>query len=205
MPSLRPLVAAAIAAALACSLPCARADTPTEAAMESQLLDIVTTQGPLHTTQILNEHSHYAGTPADKAQYDDTAWARTFGDPQFVNHRAEAQLLALFTMRFAQDEMLPYRFANYAPLMRLGLARLAKSTRNPGALRARLTRIRIPLAMPMHLLRSRNSICSCMARAATAPWPSQTSRKRLLPGTHPHRSRRRLPRSTMLRTGLNRE
>lgn len=66
--------------------------------------------------------------------YDDTSWALKFGDPTFANHRAEAQLLALFTMRFAQDEVLPYDFANYAPLMRLGLADLAKAAKDPAAL-----------------------------------------------------------------------
>jgi N-acetylated-alpha-linked acidic dipeptidase len=68
--------------------------------------------------------------------YDDTSWALKFGDPTFANHRAEAQLLALFTMRFAQDEVLPYDFADYAPLMRMGLGGLAKTAKDPDALQA---------------------------------------------------------------------
>lgn len=66
--------------------------------------------------------------------YDDTSWALKFGDPTFVNHRAEAQLLALFTMRFAQDEVLPYNFANYAPLMRSALRQFAKTSKDPAQL-----------------------------------------------------------------------
>ncbi len=71
--------------------------------------------------------------------YDDTSWALKFGDPTFANHRAEAQMLALFAMRFAQNELLPYNFANYASLMHLGLADLTKTAKDPAALQV-LTR-----------------------------------------------------------------
>ena len=53
--------------------------------------------------------------------YDDIAWAQRFGDPGFVNHRAIAQMLAVLAIRFAQDEVLPYRLTPYIGAMQQAL------------------------------------------------------------------------------------
>jgi N-acetylated-alpha-linked acidic dipeptidase len=68
--------------------------------------------------------------------YDDLTYATTYADAGFVNHRAVAQLLALFGMRFAEIKVLPYRFAPYAGEMRRDLETLALTARDPAELGA---------------------------------------------------------------------
>ncbi|MHB8139930.1 MAG: M28 family peptidase [Vulcanimicrobiaceae bacterium] len=64
----------------------------------------------------------YGRFARENSAYDDLTYARNTTDPDFVNHRALAQLLALVTMRLADDAALPYRFAPYAGTYRTALA-----------------------------------------------------------------------------------
>jgi hypothetical protein len=55
--------------------------------------------------------------------YDDLHYAQTQADPYFVDHRSEAELLALFAYRMTEGP-LPYSLSAYVEPMRRALAQL---------------------------------------------------------------------------------
>jgi N-acetylated-alpha-linked acidic dipeptidase len=60
------------------------------------------------------------------SSFDDLRYAQTQADPNFVDHRAAAQLLALIAVRMSQNR-LPYNLAAYVPEMRDALAHAGTS------------------------------------------------------------------------------
>jgi len=50
--------------------------------------------------------------------YDTSAYATTLTDPGFELHRSAGQLYGIMAMRIADADVVPYRFAGYAPMMR---------------------------------------------------------------------------------------
>ena len=52
------------------------------------------------------------------SQYDDFAWMTRFGDTNFVYHAAAARIAAAMVLRFANAEILPYDYVEFARTMR---------------------------------------------------------------------------------------
>ena len=50
--------------------------------------------------------------------FDNFRWMSLFGDPDFVYHKAAAQLMGLLTMRIASADVAPLRFSGYARALR---------------------------------------------------------------------------------------
>ena len=61
--------------------------------------------------------------------YDTLTYAKTFSDPNFALHRAEAQLIGVIAMRIADADVVPYHFSAYVPLMQGGLRALSMAAR----------------------------------------------------------------------------
>jgi N-acetylated-alpha-linked acidic dipeptidase len=59
--------------------------------------------------------------------FDDLTYATTQADPQFANHQALSQMLALLAYRLTSDGQVPYRFDAYVPSMRQALQSLARN------------------------------------------------------------------------------
>jgi N-acetylated-alpha-linked acidic dipeptidase len=59
--------------------------------------------------------------------FDDLTYATTQADPNFANHQALSQMLALLAYRLTSDAQLPYRFDAYVPSMRQAVASLARN------------------------------------------------------------------------------
>lgn len=51
------------------------------------------------------------------SQYDDFAWMTRFGDTTFVYHAAAARIAAAMVLRFANAEILPYDYVEFARTM----------------------------------------------------------------------------------------
>lgn len=59
--------------------------------------------------------------------FDDLTYATTQADPNFANHQALSQMLALLAYRLTSDSQLPYRFDAYVPSMRQAVQSLARN------------------------------------------------------------------------------
>lgn len=64
--------------------------------------------------------------------YDDYTWQSRFGDPGFVHHAASARLGAALLLRFANADVLPYDYVEYAKTMRRYVAPLDSAMRAKG-------------------------------------------------------------------------
>ncbi len=62
--------------------------------------------------------------------YDTNNYASTISDPAFELHRSAAQLYGVLAMRLADADVVPYRFATYAPLMRTAVRNLAAAAKS---------------------------------------------------------------------------
>jgi N-acetylated-alpha-linked acidic dipeptidase len=61
------------------------------------------------------------------SQYDDFAWMSRFGDTSFAYHAAAARIAAAMVLRFANAEILPYDYVEFARTMRRYLPALDRS------------------------------------------------------------------------------
>ncbi len=61
------------------------------------------------------------------SQYDDFAWMSRFGDPGFIYHAAAARIAAAMVLRFANADILPYDYAEFARTMERYLPALDRS------------------------------------------------------------------------------
>jgi N-acetylated-alpha-linked acidic dipeptidase len=61
------------------------------------------------------------------SQYDDFAWMTRFGDTSFAYHATAARIAAAMVLRFANAEILPYDYVEYARTMRRYLPALDHS------------------------------------------------------------------------------
>jgi N-acetylated-alpha-linked acidic dipeptidase len=59
--------------------------------------------------------------------FDNFRWMSLFGDPDFVYHRAAAQMMGLLTMRVASADVAPLRFGAYARALREDLEEIQTS------------------------------------------------------------------------------
>ncbi len=66
------------------------------------------------------------------SQYDDFAWMSAFGDSSFAYHAAAARIGAAMVLRFANAEVLPYDYAEFARTMRGYLPALGKALHAKG-------------------------------------------------------------------------
>jgi N-acetylated-alpha-linked acidic dipeptidase len=60
------------------------------------------------------------------SQYDDFAWMSRFGDTSFAYHAAAARIAAAMVLRFANAEILPYDYVEFARTMRRYLPALER-------------------------------------------------------------------------------
>jgi N-acetylated-alpha-linked acidic dipeptidase len=61
------------------------------------------------------------------SQYDDFAWMTRFGDTSFVYHAAAARIAAAMVLRFANAEILPYDYVEFARTMQRYLPALDRA------------------------------------------------------------------------------
>jgi N-acetylated-alpha-linked acidic dipeptidase len=61
------------------------------------------------------------------SQYDDFAWMTRFGDTTFVYHAAAARIAAAMVLRFANAEILPYDYVEFARTMQRYLPALDRA------------------------------------------------------------------------------
>jgi N-acetylated-alpha-linked acidic dipeptidase len=61
------------------------------------------------------------------SQYDDFAWMSRFGDTSFAYHAAAARIAAAMVLRFANAEILPYDYVEFARTMRRYLPALDRA------------------------------------------------------------------------------
>ncbi|HZO92714.1 MAG TPA: M28 family peptidase [Candidatus Baltobacteraceae bacterium] len=66
------------------------------------------------------------------SSYDTLRYATTFSDPEFVRHRAAAQLYGLVALRLANADALPYTFEAYVPRLESGIREIEARAQHDG-------------------------------------------------------------------------